>query len=114
MPIQSNPLMKHVARRGIARYVDVGLGMTLMRDPRVPVRSKAMAVGLSAAIMAGLIAAEIPLEAMLALLVPILGPAVDLAIDGAEEALGTLFLSTLVIQKLAPKDVVEAIRLERG
>jgi hypothetical protein len=44
---------------------------------------------------------------------PLLGP-LDLAIDGAEETIGTLLVATMLIAKLAPKDVVELIREERG
>lgn len=104
---------KAIAKHGVGRLVDVGLGLALMRDARVPVRAKAMALGIGVAAMTGLVALEVPLEGMLAMLVPLLGPAVDLAIDGAEETIGSLLVATLVIQKLAPKDVVELVREER-
>jgi hypothetical protein len=105
---------KAIAKHGVGRFVDFGLGLALMRDARVPMRAKAMAMGVGIASMTALVALEVPLEGMLAMLLPLLGPAVDLAIDGAEETIGSLLVATLVIQKLAPKDVVEQIREERS
>jgi hypothetical protein len=113
IPGASNPIVRRVAGKGLARYVDFGLGMALMRDARVPLKSKAMAVGIGVALMTGLVALEIPVESALTLLMPLLGP-LDLAIDGAEETIGTLLVATMLIAKLAPKDVVELIREERG
>lgn len=94
------------------RFLNLGLGVTLLRDGRVPARYKAAALGASAAVMTGLVALEVPLEGILAVVVPFLGPMVDLAADGAEETLGTLVLATLLLPRIVPREVLAEIRAE--
>ena len=55
------------------------LGLALLRDKRVPLKSKLLALG------AGVVELlQLPIESIVALVLPIIGAAGDLAIDGAE------------------------------
>ena len=96
------------------RWVDLGLGFALMRDGRIPMRVKAMTLGIGAALTAALVAAELPLEAMLALAIPLAGAGVDMIVDGAEEAIGAMIISAILLPHMAPRDLVDQIRAERA
>jgi len=94
--------------------VDVRLGFALMRDRRVPLRTKALAVLMGIGITAIVEFMEIPVEGVLATLLPILGIAGDAVLDGAEMIAGPLLLAHVLLPFLAPHDVVERIRSERS
>ena len=94
--------------------LDVRLGFALMRDRRVPLRTKALA-GLIGLAVTGLVEfLEIPFEGILAALLPILGIAGDMVVDGAEIVAGPLLLANALIPFLAPREVVDQILLERS
>lgn len=94
--------------------LDVKFGFALMRDHRIPLRSKVMAA-LSGLAITGLVEVlEIPVEGILSVLLPILGAAGDVVVDGAELVAGPLLLAAMLLPYLAPRDIVGLIRSERA
>src|SRR5579871_888473 len=67
---------------------DIRLGFALLRDRRVPMSKKLLALGLGGGIVALLEALELPVEAILGVLVPILGLPLDAVVDGVEAIIG--------------------------
>ncbi|MBV9866057.1 MAG: hypothetical protein JO316_11955 [Abitibacteriaceae bacterium] len=94
--------------------LDVQLGFAMLRDRRVPLTSKLMALALGAVGVAVLINLELPLQALLALMLPILGFAGDFVIDGVEGVVGPFVLASLLLPHLAPEPITQAIRSERA
>ena len=94
--------------------LDVKFGFALMRDHRIPLRSKAAALVLGLAITALVELLELPVEGLLSMLLPILGIAGDVVIDGAELIAGPLLLAALLLPFLAPRDIITQIRAERA
>ena len=96
------------------KALDLKLGYALLRDRRVPFRSKAasLALGLGALVLVGIL--ELPVEAILAALVPLIGLGGDLLLDGVEIIVGPLLAACLVLPYLAPSAVVAQIRRERA
>jgi hypothetical protein len=94
--------------------LDVKFGFALMRDHRIPLRAKVMAVLLGLGITGLVEVLEIPVEGLLSVLLPILGAAGDVVVDGAELIAGPLLLAALLLPFLAPREVVERIRSERA
>ena len=94
--------------------LDVRLGFALMRDGRVPLRTKLLAVLIGLAVTGLVEFLEIPVEGVLSVLLPILGAAGDFVIDGAEMIAGPLLLANVLLPFLAPRAVVEQIRSERS
>jgi len=94
--------------------LDVRLGFALMRDRRVPLRSKVLALLIGLGITALVEVLEIPMEGILSVLLPILGAAGDVVIGGAEIIAGPLLLAGALLPFLAPRGVVEQIRSERS
>ncbi|HEY9722365.1 MAG TPA: hypothetical protein V6D47_10140 [Oscillatoriaceae cyanobacterium] len=101
------------SRFGASRFLDLGFGMALMRDGRVPFRAKALALACGGAVMTVLVALEVPVEGFFALFLPLIGAVADFAVDGAEEVLGALILGALLMPYVAPRELVRAIRDER-
>jgi len=93
--------------------LDVRLGFALMRDRRVPLRSKLLAFLLGLGVTGIVEFLEIPVEGILAALLPILGAAGDFVVDGAEIIAGPLLLANVLLPFLAPRHIVEQIRSER-
>lgn len=93
-------------------FLDPKFGLKLLRDGRVPVKSKlaALALGLGAIFVLQIL--ELPIEAALALLLPIVGVAADFALEGVELLAGPLLIATLTLPYLAPRDLVSQIRAE--
>jgi hypothetical protein len=94
--------------------LDVKLGFALMRDRRVPLRSKVLATLLGLAITGIVEFLEIPLEGVLAMLLPVLGAMGDFVIDGAELVAGPLLLASALLPFVAPRPVVDQVRAERA
>ena len=94
--------------------LDVRLGFALMRDRRIPLRTKALAVLIGLGVTAVVEFLEIPVEGVLAALLPIVGVAGDIVVDGAEMIAGPLLLANVLLPFLAPRDIVEQIRSERS
>jgi hypothetical protein len=94
--------------------MDIPLGYALLRDRRVSLRAKLVALGIGAAVVGGIELLQIPLEGVLAFLLPVVGVAGDVAIDGAEAVLGPVLVATLLMPYLAPPALVRQIRAERA
>lgn len=92
--------------------IDPKFGFRLLRDGRVPVKSKisALALGVGAVLVLEIL--ELPLQTALMLLLPIVGMAADFALDGVEILAGPLLVASLTLPYLAPRDIVEQIRAE--
>ena len=88
------------------------LGYALLRDRRVPIRIKLIALGIGAAGVGAIELLQLPLEGVVAALLPFIGAAGDLALDGAEAVIGSVFIATLLMPHLAPADLVRQIRAE--
>jgi len=94
--------------------LDVRLGFALMRDRRVPLRAKLLAILIGLALTGLVEFLELPVEGLLSMLLPILGDVGDVLVDGAEMIAGPLLLAGLLLPLLAPRDVVDQIRSERS
>lgn len=94
----------------VARSLDWKLGLRLLRDRRVPVAPKLLALVLGLAAFGAIEFFEFPLQAALTLLLPVLGLAADLAIDGIEFIAIPFFVATLALPFLAPAAIVEEVR----
>ena len=111
---------RHFVRRAVATgaqkasggAIDPKFGMKLLRDARVPVKSKiaALALGLGAVFVLEIL--ELPLQTALMFLLPVIGLAADFALDGVELLAGPLLVASLTLQWIAPRDVVDQIRAE--
>lgn len=96
---------------GAANFFDFKLGMRLLRDRRVPLKTKATALGLGLLAVFVLEMAQLPLQTLLMLL-PLVGLAADAALDGIELLAGPLLVASLALPFLAPREVVEELRAE--
>jgi hypothetical protein len=88
------------------------LGYALLRDRRVPIRTKLIALGIGAAGVGAIELLQLPIEGVVAALLPFIGAAGDLALDGAEALIGSVFIATLLMPHLAPADLVRQVRAE--
>lgn len=93
--------------------LDFGLGIALLRDRRVPITAKGLALLLGAGVTAAVIALELPLEGLIAFLVPFIGLAGDAVLDGLEAIAGPVLFGALFLIRLAPKEVVAQMQAER-
>ncbi len=116
-------LVRFVGRRlvhgQVGKHTDGGVldarfGFALLKDRRVPLGSKAVALGAGAVLTAGMVALELPLEGAIALLMPVVGLLGDAAIDGVQAVAGPLLIASLLLPRLAPAAIVQAIREERA
>lgn len=101
-----------VASNSHKNPLDVRFGMALVRDKRVPIKSKLLAFGLGVALLALLLAFEVPVEWMVSLLAPILLP-LEIGLDGFELIALPLLFTTLIVIQIAPRETVGQIRAER-
>jgi hypothetical protein len=92
--------------------MNMTLGYTLLRDRRVPIRTKLIALGIGAAGMGAIELLQLPVEGVVAALLPFIGAAGDLALDGAEAIIGPVLIATLVLPHIAPAALVRQIRAE--
>lgn len=93
--------------------LDIKFGFAMLKDRRVPFKSKLLAVGLGAGLVAALIGLQLPLEALVATVVPILGFMADILTDGLEAVIGTIGLASILLPYLAPKLLTQQLRNER-
>lgn len=113
-------LGRHLLRRTVGTGVqqmsggaiDPKFGLRLLRDARVPNKTKVLALGLGLGAVMVLEILELPLQLALTILLPFFGLAADLAIDGVELLAGPLLVASLTLPWLAPREVVEEIRAE--
>jgi hypothetical protein len=94
--------------------MDFKLGYALLKDGRVPMRCKFMA--LAAGLVVGVVIEvfEIPVETVLAAVLPILGAATDLVVDGTEMLVLPVLFASILLPFLAPSALVSQIRTERA
>jgi hypothetical protein len=92
--------------------MNITLGYALLRDRRVPIRTKLIALGIGAAGVGAIELLQIPIEGVVAALLPFIGAAGDLALDGAEAVVGPFVIATLLLPYLAPPDLVRQVRAE--
>ena len=83
--------------------LDMKLGFALMRDRRVPLRSKLLATLLGLAITGMVEFLELPVEGILSMLLPVLGAVGDVVLDGAEIVAGPLLLANVLLPFVAPR-----------
>ena len=102
-----------IANGGRSNPLDVKFGVALLRDRRVPVKSKLLALGIGLGLLALLMAFELPIEAIVTFLAPFLLP-VDFVLDGAELVALPLLFMALSLAYVAPRAIVDQIRAERG
>ena len=93
--------------------MNIRLGYRLLRDRRVPIRAKLMALGIGAACIGALEVLELPLEGVLAAILPLIGITGDIAFDGAEAVVGPVVIATMVLPCLVAPPLVQQIREER-
>ncbi len=105
--------VKHAVTGGRRPIIDIGLGLALLRDGRVPLARKAMALLMGAVAVFVMIGLELPVETMIALLLNIPGVGLDIAIDGLEAVAGPILIGSLFLIRLAPPTLVEQVRAER-
>src|SRR6266436_1712534 len=92
--------------------MNIRLGYRLLRDHRVPIRTKLMALGIGAACIGALELLQLPLEAVLAGILPLIGITGDIAFDGAEAVVGPVIIATMLLPYLVPEPLVRQIRAE--
>jgi hypothetical protein len=92
--------------------MNMTLGYALLRDRRVPIRTKLIALGIGAAGVGAIELLQLPLEGVFAALLPLVGAAGDLTLDGAEALIGPVLIATLLLPHLAPTDLVRQVRAE--
>ena len=95
-------------------HMDIQLGYALLRDRRVPIRPKLIALAIGAAVVGFTELLQIPLESLFAVILPIVGIAGDVVLDGVEAVFGPVLIATLLLPYLAPDPVVQQIRAERA
>jgi hypothetical protein len=94
--------------------MNIQLGYALLRDQRVPIPPKLIALAIGAAVVGFIELLQIPLESVFAVILPVIGIAGDVILDGAEAIIGTVFVATLLLPYLAPSTIVQQIRAERA
>ena len=87
--------------------MNIGLGYRLLRDHRVPIRTKLMALGIGAACIGALELLQLPL--VLAGILPVIGITGDIAFDGAEAVVGPVIIATMLLPYLVPPLLVRRI-----
>jgi hypothetical protein len=90
------------------------LGYALLRDRRVSLRAKFLALGAGLAVMGVIQLLQIPFESVLALVLPGVGAAGDVAVDGAEAVIVPVLVATLLMPYLAPPSLVQEVRAEHA
>lgn len=112
-------LGRRVGDRIVARHatgggiLDVRFGLSLFRDPRVPVRSKLAAVALGALVTVLLQPLEVPFEVVWAVLAPPVGLVSLLLFNGLEALVGPIILGALLVRRFTPPALLHRIRAER-
>jgi hypothetical protein len=95
--------------------MNMPLGYTLLRDRRVPIRCKLIALGVGAAAIGVIEVLQLPIDGIMAALLPFIGAAGDLALDGAEAVIGSVLIATLLLPQLLPRlKAIHAQKLYRA
>jgi hypothetical protein len=105
---------KAVAKRaGRGRALDLGFGFALLRDRRIALGTKLLALSLGASLMLLIVALELPMESVWAMLLPFFGLGLDGVMDGMEMLIGPILFAALLLPFLAPKALVQQLHEER-
>jgi hypothetical protein len=99
---------------GVGFRVNARLGYALLRDRRISLRPKFVALGAGLAVLAAIELLQVPLESVLALVLPGVGAAGDVAVDGAEAVIVPVLVATLLMPYLAPPRIVEELRAQHA
>jgi hypothetical protein len=94
--------------------MNIHSGYALLRDRRVSVRSKLIALTLGLAFTGLVELLQLPFESVFALLAPVAGAACDIVIDGAEAVIIPVLVATVLMPYLAPSAIVQQLRAERA
>jgi hypothetical protein len=94
--------------------MNIQLGYALLRDRRVPIQPKLIALATGAGVVGFIELLQLPLESVFAVILPVIGIAGDVVFDGAEGVIGTVLVATLLMPYLAPSTIVQQIRAERA
>jgi hypothetical protein len=92
--------------------VNAVLGYRLLRDRRVSIRAKLVALGIGAAVTGLFELFQLPIEGVVAAFLPFIGAAGDLALDGVEAVLGPVLIASVLLPRFAPAGVVAQARAE--
>ena len=92
--------------------MNMKLGYALLRDRRVPIRIKLIALGIGAAGIGAIELLQLPIEGVFAAVLPFIAAAGDLTLDGAEAVIGPLLIATFLLPYLTLADLVRQIRTE--
>ena len=93
---------------------DIRLGYALLRDRRVALSTKLLALAIGAGLTGLLVSMEFSLEAVVAFLLPFVGLVLNVAVDGIEVLICPVLVAVLLLPMLAANPLVEQIRGERG
>ena len=77
--------------------LNMQLGYALLRDRRVPIRTKLIALGIGAAAIGAIEMLQLPVEGIIAVLLPFVGAAGDLVMDSAEAVIGPVLIATILL-----------------
>src|SRR5260221_13138291 len=77
--------------------MNMPLGYALLRDRRVSVRSKLIALTVGLAVTGLIELLQLPFESVFALLLPVAGAAGDILIDGAEAVIPPVLVATVLM-----------------
>jgi hypothetical protein len=94
--------------------LNLKLGYVLLRDSRVPIRAKMLALGIGALATTAFEVLEIPLEGFFAMILPLIGIAGDLVVGGAEAVVGPIIVACLILPHMAPPALVDRVRAEQA
>ena len=102
-----------VAKQVQGGVIDVKLGWSLLRDKRVPIKSRLLALAIGAVAVAALISLEAPVELLLGMILPFAVLPFDMVLDGAEAVVGPFVVAAILMPYLAPPELVQQVRAER-
>jgi hypothetical protein len=94
--------------------LNLKLGYVLLRDSRVPVRAKMLALGIGALATTAVEVLEIPIEGFFAMVLPLIGIAGDLAVGTTEAVVGPIIVACLLLPHMAAPALVEQVRAEQS
>ena len=90
------------------------LGYALLRDRRVSLRPKFVALVAGLIVLGVIELLQIPLESILAFVLPGVGAAGDVAVDGVEAVVVPVLVATLLMPYLAPPRIVQELRAQHA
>jgi len=92
--------VRHSARPG--GFLKISLGFAMLRNPRVSLAPKLLALALGFVITCVLVAFELPVEMLAGIFLPALGLAGDLLLDGLELAILPVLFASVILPRIVP------------